>query len=374
MAHNIITVSDIVLGYGSPQILRFTKSVCDRRKSNAKILQPFSAQRPPIKLGLTDISIDTIPTSEHPNSDIGRREYIKACLRKINELRPDILIITNYTLFDLIDGLNYQPKRLIHLALEDLEPLLVKSNRDNALVKLRRLAKKVNLWVFPEANRAALDAQTLDISAEQVCIFYNVSADTIRKNEIRNERFIYAGTLDADISIGKHIFDTELASFPIDVFGDLQGTRASQAELRMKVEALRSSRRALINWHGQVENTLLEKIYPEYSFSLILWLPVRHALLNAAPNKFFQSIASGVPVISAPHPQTKTLIQRYGCGIVLEGWERHDLVKGIREAQRIMDTCNYHKYVQGCQRAFEAELSWKAQERKFQNRFNVENW
>ncbi|WP_141699344.1 glycosyltransferase [Candidatus Thiosymbion oneisti] len=368
-----MTIADTVLGYGSPQIAKLTESIGRELQAASQILQPLLPQRAVIDLNLSNITLETVATSIHPYTAVGRGEYINKCVKVVNEIRPDIVIITNYVLFDFIDGLKYKPKKLIHLALEDLEPISMAKNASCRVEQLKRQGEKIDIWLFPESNRAQYDIELLEIQWRRVFIFYNVSSDSFLVNKDKNERFIYAGTLDADISVGKYIFDAEMAPYPVDVYGDLQGT--SKDKMKEKLDHLkRLGKRNRVKWHGQIPKVALDKVLPEYSFSLLLWLPVRHALLNAAPNKFFQSIAAGVPVISAPHPQIKVLIERYGCGLVLDGWERHQLINGIRKAKRVMESSVYDEMLKNCKHATSTELCWDIQFSKFDKRFNIKDW
>ncbi|WP_133512425.1 hypothetical protein [Candidatus Thiosymbion oneisti] len=370
-----MTIADTVFGYGSPQIAKLTESISKELQTASHILQPLVPERSVIDMNLSNMTLETVATSMHPYTIVGRSEYNDKCARVINAIRPDIVIITNYLLFDIIDDFKYRPKKLIHLALEDLEPILKARDASCKIERLKRQAEKIDIWLFPESNRAQYDTNFLGIRWEKVFVFYNAPSDSFVVNKDKNGRFIYAGTLNADLSIGKYIFDEQMAPYPIDVYGDLQGTNESINTMKGKWDHLKGLRREnRVKWHGQVPKITLDKVLPEYSFSLLLWLPVGHAFLNAAPNKFFQSVATGVPVISAPHPQTKMLIERYGCGLVLDGWERHQLINGIRKAKRIFGSSVYDEMLKNCERAVSTELRWSTQFGKFNKRFHVENW
>lgn len=379
MKTRLITISDIVLGYGSPQIVNFSESLCEILGTNGLICQPLVPQRKIVGLDSPSLNLETLHTTDHPYSATGRIEYMQKSARLINHYRPDVLVISSYTLLNLIDSLEYRPRKIIHLALEDLDLLLEGAAGVARLSSLRRQVNKlIDLWVFPEANRAKHDASLLNIDPNSIGIFYNVSE--LEQKETgsaqRQSRIIYAGTLDVDTSVGHIIFDEELASLPVDVYGDLQGNQASKAGMQEKLDHLRrlGSRRCHVKWFEQVPGRKLNELLPSYSFSLIYWQPIRHALLNAAPNKFFQAIAAGVPVISAPHPQVKMLIERYGCGLLLDGWERNQLISGLHKAQRLIALPEYEELKSNCRHAVATELSWQVQMDKWANRFNVKDW
>lgn len=379
MKTRLITVSDVVLGYGSPQIADFSNSLCEILRSPGLICQPLVPNRRVIEgSDWNFLSFETIPTAAHPYNPIGCSEYVYKCLKIINRLKPDVLVISNYRLFDLLDGLDYRPSKVIHLALEDLEHVLEGRLGSCKLGAIRRQAELVNVWLFPEENRAKDDAKVLGIRWDSIVIFYNVRKTRHRAvNTLeRSKRIVYAGNLDADRSVGRYIFDPEVARLPIDVYGDLQGSAASIAEMSRKIEGLKrhATYKWQLRWFGLVPGKKLNEVLPSYSFSLVFWLPIRGALLNAAPNKFFQAISAGVPVISAPHPQPKMLIERYGCGVVLDGWEKKHLLSGLQKAEKLMNSAEFDELLANCGRAVTSELSWQVQMDKFTKRFNVKDW
>lgn len=379
MKSRLITISDVVLGYGSPQIVNFSESLCEIMGSKGIIFQPLVPQRKIVNIDHPSLSLETLHTASHPYSASGRIEYQQKCAKLINKNRPDVLIITNYTLLNLIDRLDYRPQRIIHLALEDLDLLLKGAAGVARLSSLsRQVNKLIDLWIFPEVNRARRDASLLNIDPDSISIFYNVSkigSDYPEQLE-RQPRIIYAGTLDVETSVGHIIFDSEVARFPVDVYGDLQGNISSKVTMQSKVDYLRrlGSRSCDLKWFGQVPIKKLDALLPSYSFSLIYWQPIRHALLNAAPNKLFQAIAAGVPVVGAPHPQVKMLVERYGCGLLLDGWGREQLISGLHKAQRLMGSTEHEELKENCRKATAKELSWEVQITKWAKRFNAKDW
>jgi hypothetical protein len=68
------------------------------------------------------------------------------------------------------------------------------------------------------------------------------------------------------------------------------------------------------------------------------------------------------------------LIERYGCGLLLDGWEKKHLIAGLEKAQQLMASETYEELCANCQRAVASELSWEAQMKKFADRFNVKDW
>ena len=85
-------------------------------------------------------------------------------------------------------------------------------------------------------------------------------------------------------------------------------------------------------------------------------------------------MAAGVPVISTPHPQTKMLNERYGCGLVLEGRDKEQMISGLQKALRLYETPSYEEMQKNCLHAVEVELAWDSQFDKFARKFGLKNW
>lgn len=371
MMRGIITVSDVVIGYGSPQILRFTESLMKKMSCDGAILQPLLPSRPIVSIEGSSISFLTISTALHVHSSNGLDEYHRQCAKIIEDAKPEVLVLSNYNLLPIIEHLAIRPKKIVMLALEDFDQFVGKVPRKD---KFHCLAKNVGYWIFPESHRASRDSEILGIAESEISILYNVSENNYSSIKERNGRIVYAGTLDQTTSIGKYIFDSDLAKFKIDVYGDLQGSDSSIAQMKSKLNFIKNNIQDFeIKWYGQIPLKNLDFRLPSYNYSVVFWLPIRDALFNAAPNKFFQAVSKGVPLITAPHPQTKMLVERYGCGIVLDGWSKTDLIKGLRKAESLLGTSAYERMVHGCQLATESELNWNAQFEKFSKRFNVES-
>jgi hypothetical protein len=290
----LVTISDVVMGYGSPQITNFSESLCRLLGTTGVIFQPLVPNRKIVGLDSSLLRLETIHAAAHPHSPQGLPEYQLQCTKWINRIKPDVLVICNYNMLDVVEGLAYRPRKIVHLALEDLESATSGLFGQARLASIRRQSAMIDLWLFPESNRALHDASCLGIKEDSISIFYNLVESTQSKLSglEKRKRMVYAGTLNFETSAGRYIFDAEIAPFPMDVYGDLQGDPASMSEMEKKVTYLRGlgSDMCQLKWYGQISASRLSELLPFYSFSLVYWRPIRHALLNAAPNKFFQAV------------------------------------------------------------------------------------
>ena len=118
----IVGVGDTVLGYGSPQIQQLMSSLAEHHGTRALVLEPQNPKRASKHELCPEIDIETIPVSSQPFSwPTGRAEYVKKLAKRINELRPDVLVIFCTFCVPLLKWLDYRPKRVIYHAIEMIE-------------------------------------------------------------------------------------------------------------------------------------------------------------------------------------------------------------------------------------------------------------
>ena len=366
----VITVADTVLGYGSSQILGITKGIAEWVGGDHLIFQPFVPHRKLVDLSAQGYRLETVHTVEHPWSWIGRMQYLRICAAAINKRQPDILLLPNYNMLPLLELLNYSPRCIVHFALEDLEQFGDSFVGRQIVRKIKRLSARIDVWVFPESNRAINDCRILEIPYDRVCIFYNVTPVdefTLPTAYTHTGRVIYAGSVDFNRTVAQYFASPEVITMPIDVFGGLAGDPGQITAFQTAVQ----SQGVAIRYKGEVPARILQELLPTYAYSIVHWLPINSALLNAAPNKLFQAIAAGVPVITAPHPQCKMLVERYGCGIVLKDWTFNTFADGMRRALKKIGSPNFNAMVDGCKRAQQMELNWETQFCKLTSLLNV---
>jgi glycosyltransferase involved in cell wall biosynthesis len=141
---------------------------------------------------------------------------------------------------------------------------------------------------------------------------------------------------------------------PIDVFGPID-----QGETRSLTQEFYSRDSATgVSYKGVLTGPELAEIRREYAYSIVMWAPINDNQRYAAPNKFFEAIADGVPPIAAPHPQCETIIRRYNCGVLMRDWSFDAFKTALEKALALFGTDAYADMVENCRRAFEAELNW----------------
>jgi len=216
-----------------------------------------------------------------------------------------------------------------------------------------------NLMIFPEENRAILDVEACGYRDIPTVAAYNCT-NTIKVNAPvataeRNGRVLYQGTISQERTFADYYLDPRARHLPIDLYGRIEGPEADR--LTEAFADLGGSVRYL----GFVDGGELARLRRHYAFSLVSWNPVNQNQYYACPNKFFESVADGVPPITAPHPQPKMLVERYGCGMVMDDWSFDAFLRAVVDAVEAYGTARYESMVRGCQEAIVSELNWECQ-------------
>jgi glycosyltransferase involved in cell wall biosynthesis len=168
---------------------------------------------------------------------------------------------------------------------------------------------------------------------------------------------ILQGSLGADRNFVSYLVQRSTASPQVDLYGRLPDQDRACAILRDR----KAAREHGLRYQGLLDNRGLAARRREYAWSLVSWNPDSFDTLHACPNKFFESIADGVPPIAGPHPQCREVIETYDCGILLQDWSLGAFEEGLREAEAVFGTERYQRLVENCRRAHQTELCWEKQ-------------
>lgn len=349
----IVGVSDVSVGYGSPQIPRLMESLAAHYNQPAVILEPDQTEKKPLTVPPAGCTLERVRTLAHPHTVLGRRQFVAAAARRLNEMRPDLLVVFCTYCLPVLAGLRRKPRWTIYHAIESI----VKYGQLDVEIN-RHLADEIDLVIFPEENRAMLDGPRTGLLHRPMAFAYNVRNERrFQPAPIpeRSPRFIYTGTLDRDDTLAEHFLHPELSEIPLDIFG--QPTGRDSEKLRADLSALSGS----VRYHGYLPAAALDKLRGAYAYSVVMWAPTIENQVYAAPNKFFDAIADGIPPVAAPHPQCKLMIDRYQCGVLMDNWGFPAFLSALKRAAAIFGTPRYEQMVANCGRAVELELNWPAQ-------------
>lgn len=351
--NRIVCVSDVNLGHGSPQIPKLVEFLSQKYDAEAIILEPDESLKPRKQDFSTNYVIKTIPLSSHPHTRKGRKEFIKKVVEMIKQLKPDVLVICATYSLPVLFQINFRPKFVIYYYLESI----VTYGRTDIEMN-KKIDQLVDLIIFTEENRAVKFGEMCGFQKIPFCIVYNCVNDS--NNDIippakRNGNLIYQGTIREDTAID-YYFNKKIQSIPIDLYGNID-----RSQYRKKLLSLQDN----VQYCGYVDSEKLSQLRKFYIYSIVMWLPMNENNLYASPNKFFESIASGIPPITAPHPQCKMLVTRYNCGIVMKDWDFDSFFEAIKLGlQYYEDKNEYEKMVSNCLTAVKEELNWESQMQK----------
>jgi glycosyltransferase involved in cell wall biosynthesis len=350
----IVQIADISVGYGNYDSISLVRSVRDHYRLPAVILEPDQWDKP-IREDVDGMKPRRIPLSSQFRTNTGRVEFILKAAAQINAMRPRILIVRCSWNIPVLLKLNYRPSLVIY---HSTESTLYYGPRDPAINRLA--APLIDVVVYPEENRAIRDVQRCGFRKLPVAIAYNcpiprADAERVVPPASRNGRILYSGALDRHATYTDYYAEPAARSLPIDVYGYIAGWDADRT--RTILESVQGN----VRYKGFVEAEELEAARGKYAFSLTIWNPSNENQLYACPCKFFESIAALVPPIAAPHPQCKMLIERYGCGIVMEDWTFRAFQEAVSKALALYGSRQYDDMVSRCKQAMLAELNWDHQ-------------
>jgi glycosyltransferase involved in cell wall biosynthesis len=351
-------VSDVSLGFGSPQVQSLARSLGAHYAAPVTIYEPDQSGRPPQRLEDDRLQVRRITTEVSPHSTPGRIEYVMKVAEELNRERPEILVLFCTFSLPVLGKLAYRPRVVVYSLIEMVSPYGLLDVEMN-----RHFAPRIDVLVFPEENRAQLDAQRCGFNGRPMAVLYNVNdAASARPTSParRFRRLFYGGAISTDLGLADYFLHPEMRSVPLDLYGDVTGP--DRAELLARLNGAEGEPR----YQGCVDGETLARSRRDYAFAVVMYRPTTDHTHYAAPNKFFEAIADGVPPIVAPHPQCKLIVERYKCGLVMRDWSFEAYRDAVQQALGLFGTRRYARMVENCCRAVRAELNWPAQFKKLE--------
>jgi hypothetical protein len=283
-------------------------------------------------------------------------DYRRNVVSIINDIRPDVLIIFGSSVFKFLPSLTVLPKRIIYHAYEFISNLPA-----HDIEVHRHFLPKVDLIITPEIDRLIIDTATLGVYPNNIAMIYN-TADVSYPSMIkslppsrRNGRFVWFGTLNRRQAYAEYFYSNVLSEFDIDLFG-----RITDPDLASVEASIRSA--ANLRYFGVVDAVELNERRAENIFSLVWWNPeISAGHYYVSPNRLFTSIQAGVPPICAPHPQCIDIVNRFGCGIIMEDWSVWSVQRAMRRALKLYESDAYAQMVKNCADASMQFLNWDSQ-------------
>jgi glycosyltransferase involved in cell wall biosynthesis len=348
-------ISDVSLGYGTPQLLRMADSFARIFGAEVHIFEPDEPERRPVDIRqharLPHIHLTRIYTAAHPHVRQGRIEYCTMVAERVKALSPDILMFATMYGISILDHLDTRRVLKIFYCLEEVDP---------QYEYLFPLARKCEIIIFPEDNRARIYLRRLGDAPDDrdVLLIYNTGdRNEWTEPDARMDRIFYGGTFDRKVTFGSYYLHSDVKGLPIDIYGIIRGFKDPTAAIN-----LLDGREGGAKFCGyQQSDDAFFKLLSRYLYSIVIWNPDREDRLYAAPNKFFDALACGVPPIAAPHPQCAEIIRKWKCGILMDDWSFGSFKTALQRALKAAKSDYYRELAANCRRAMETELSWDRQ-------------
>lgn len=350
----IAILSDVALGYGCPQIALMARSLREHfSPAEVTIFEPDQKGRVCAPPPADGVAVRRLGTRFAPHHPVFHVEYNRALVRELDAMRPDVVVTVSAWVLPALLLMRERPRWSIYYMLETLDHQVQGGGAH--FFDLNKMARdRVDVVVFPDESRARHDLALLGWESKPWLVVRNVpelnTVEIVPPAE-RNRRLLYAGTISSAACVDL-LLASEFADIPVDFVGPADG--AAAAELVSRIES--SSRNC--RYLGVLPNRKLGEMRRFYSYSFVAWRPETVNQLFAAPNKFYESIAAGVPPIVTPHPQCVDVVERYGCGIVVDSWTVDAVTEALRAADALARSDAYSEMVRGCVGAHQGELRW----------------
>lgn len=131
----------------------------------------------------------------------------------------------------------------------------------------------------------------------------------------------------------------------------------ADADGRARLEALAA--RGLIDYHGSLPMAALERLRDEAHIGLVLWRPVLLATQYACPNKLYEYLAAGLPVVCTPNASLVRWNERFGCGETMGELSAAALAAAL--TRMAADPARYTARSAHVRELHQRELNWEAQ-------------
>lgn len=113
-----------------------------------------------------------------------------------------------------------------------------------------------------------------------------------------------------------------------------------------------------VTFFGAVPFEALEGYAQQATFGVSGELPRALNHKYALPNKAFDYLQQGIPLLVGEAPLLQALVRYYGCGKVVESWRPHEIARTLEEIGR--EYVTYVEWVENARRAAK-ELHWERQ-------------
>lgn len=139
----------------------------------------------------------------------------------------------------------------------------------------------------------------------------------------------------------------------------LLGSGAWQDKLKEKVSNLRLTNRVI--FHEYLPHDQLLSFTSGANLGLCLIEPINKSKMYALPNKFFEYLSSGVPLLVSNIPELNYLVNKYQIGAICQKLNEHEIASQIKNA---ISSPDYQQWKINCKTVYNNILNWDQESKK----------
>ena len=231
------------------------------------------------------------------------------------------------------------------------------------------------MWIVEIVENAAARCMSGLVAATPAIAkrFYAKNANTVVVNNYplldefpplvssqwRNRRLavVYIGAIAEERGIREMLAAMHLLPRDLGASLELAGRFVIPA---LETELAASSQWQHVRWHGELDRNGAASLLKDVRAGLVLYHPEKNHVA-AQPNKLFEYMAAGIPVIASDFPLWRNIIESAGCGLLVDPLDPRAIAGAI--ARLMMNCKEAEEMGQRGRKAVERLFNWANEER-----------
>ena len=239
-------------------------------------------------------------------------------------------------------------------------------------VWIKRLIRAVDLWAVDRADAVivvdeARFGQIAGSHPKHLAAIYNSPADTLASVSIKENsssaelRLAYIGLLQVERGL---IDMLEVLSHHPEWSLDLAGFGGDEAQILAAAQSQPN-----ITWHGRIPYQTAIELSAQADALFALYDPQIPNHRFSSPNKLFEAMMLGKPIIVAQDTNMDQIVKKVNCGLVIEYHNNQQLENAL--VRLATDRELRRKLGENARRAYDGEYGWKVMEQRLQTLYSV---
>ncbi len=123
------------------------------------------------------------------------------------------------------------------------------------------------------------------------------------------------------------LIESNSSSIKLKIIGTVAGKEKNWLEAKIKDNQNLSQRIHITGWlpYDEVGNAI-----SDCDIGLLMFHPTVNNMLAGPPNKPYNYMRYGMPVVSVDLPETRAIISKYRCGIIVKEWNKDSFIQAIQ--------------------------------------------